>query len=188
VYKNDYIDFFPDVLSPDICQEIISRFEFDTANQMPGSVLTKGGVKLDTKQKLCTELNLSEQSDWQDLDKELFLSLEHVYPKVVALHPDLQRIQNMHDTGYRIKRYLPGEYFHSHIDVASKSQSERFLSVIWYLNDVAEGGETVFIDQERSITPILGSLITFPPFWTHTHRGTTPVSGPKYIVTTWMAY
>ena len=62
------------------------------------------------------------------------------------------------------------------------------LVAILYLNTVKEGGETEFLYQRTRISPKQGTLILFPPSWTHTHRGNPPLSGNKYILTTWMEF
>ena len=48
----------------------------------------------------------------------------------------------------------------------------RVLAFILYLNDVAEGGETVFLTQGRAIKPARGRLAIFPTCHTHVHSGT----------------
>jgi len=61
------------------------------------------------------------------------------------------------------------------------------------LNDVNEGGETVFqLNREVSpsikVQPKTGKLLMFPPLWTHPHLALPPVSGPKYIVGGYLHY
>jgi hypothetical protein len=60
------------------------------------------------------------------------------------------------------------------------------MLAILYLNDVDEGGETEFLYQSIRIKPKKGTLILCPGSFTHTHRGNPPLSGEKYIVTTWI--
>lgn len=61
-------------------------------------------------------------------------------------------------------------------------------TLLWmvYLNDVTEGGETDFYYQRRSVQPRAGRMVIAPAYFTHTHRGRVPVSGDKYIVTSWV--
>ena len=89
---------------------------------------------------------------------------------------------------WKIKRYIPGlnERFDTHIDNVSCDSSERFLSFIFYLNDVEEGGETVF--DSIKIQPKEGRLIVFPPMWMFPHAGKIPISNTKYIMTTYLRY
>jgi len=54
-----------------------------------------------------------------------------------------------------------------------------------YLNDVAKGGETEFLHQQVSLKPKQGTLVVWPAYFTHTHRGKPPLSGRKYIINKW---
>ena len=55
-----------------------------------------------------------------------------------------------------------------------------------YLNDVDDGGETEFLYQKKRIRPKQGRVLIFPAGFTHTHRGNPPLSGDKYILTSWL--
>ena len=90
--------------------------------------------------------------------------------------------------GYQVQRYQEGEFYHWHIDGGSHQFAERQLVLLWYLNEVEEGGETEFLYQGLSATPEPGKLMMFPPFWTHEHRAKTVTKGVKYIATTWIVF
>ena len=89
---------------------------------------------------------------------------------------------------YRIKKYNADgvDEFDTHVDVMDHESSRRYLSFMFYLNDVEEGGKTRF--QDLVITPEQGSLVVFPPLWMYPHRGECPISNPKYILTTYLHY
>ena len=57
--------------------------------------------------------------------------------------------------------------------------------IIWYLNDVKDGGYTEFIDGTR-IQPEAGKLIIFPSTWDFLHRGVSPKTETKYLCTGWV--
>jgi hypothetical protein len=59
---------------------------------------------------------------------------------------------------------------------------------LWYLNDVAEGGETEFPDLRIKVQARTGRLLMFPPYWMFQHAGLAPVSNDKYIVSTYMLF
>ena len=61
----------------------------------------------------------------------------------------------------------------------------RFLTFIWYINDVPIGGETEFINGTK-ILPKQGKLLLFPSTWTYVHRGNIPISSDKYIIVGWL--
>jgi hypothetical protein len=89
---------------------------------------------------------------------------------------------------FRVKRYLNNgnDVFERHIDVNDYASARRYLSFLWYLNDVKDGGETVF--DNLTIKPETGKLIIFPPMWMFPHSGECPVSNTKYIVSTYLHY
>ena len=89
---------------------------------------------------------------------------------------------------FRIKKYRSDneDRFDTHVDVTDYETARRFLSFFWYLNSVDEGGETVF--DELTIKPKMGSMVIFPPLWMFPHRGNKPISGEKYLLSTYLHY
>lgn len=83
-----------------------------------------------------------------------------------------------------------GNYNYWHCEVfpeAGRHEAlHRTLLFMFYLNDVAEGGQTEFYYQQRAIQPKAGRMVIAPAYFTHTHRGCTPTSGDKYILTSWI--
>lgn len=82
-----------------------------------------------------------------------------------------------------------GNYNYWHCEVYPEANGEalhRTLLFMFYLNDVAEGGHTEFYYQRRAIQPKAGRMVIAPAYFTHTHRGCVPVSGDKYILTSWI--
>jgi hypothetical protein len=64
----------------------------------------------------------------------------------------------------------------------------RVVLYMFYLNDVAEGGETEFFYQARKISPKKGTMVIAPAGFTHSHRGNIPLSGDKFIATSWVMF
>lgn len=83
-----------------------------------------------------------------------------------------------------------GNYNYWHCEVYPQKDSvealHRSLLFMFYLNDVAVGGSTDFYYQQRSIQPQQGRMVIAPAYFTHTHRGTVPISNDKYILTSWI--
>ncbi len=79
-------------------------------------------------------------------------------------------------------------YWHCEVfpDQPANEALHRTLLFMFYLNDVEEGGHTEFFYQQRAIQPRAGRMVIAPAYFTHTHRGCTPVSGDKYILTSWI--
>ena len=62
------------------------------------------------------------------------------------------------------------------------------ITVIAYLNDVEEGGETYFEHFNLKIKPEIGKTLIWPAEWTHAHSGSILKSGEKYIITGWLHF
>jgi hypothetical protein len=84
-----------------------------------------------------------------------------------------------------------GGYPHWHSEIWPDESFEglhRLVLWMYYLNDVESGGETEFYFQKKSIKPKKGTVVIAPAGFTHTHRGNAPLSGDKYILTSWLLY
>ncbi len=175
----------PGALPADWCEEMIRRFEAHPEQQNPGRI---GQVQdLDQGIKKTMDLVVSNKEEWKDVDQILFRCLAAALKEFRETFPYFKG--PFKDMGYQIQRYLPGEYYHWHIDGGSHQFSQRQLVAIWYLNDVpGPGGETQFVYQDVSVRPERGKLVLFPPFWTHEHRGNVLQRGVKYIATTWVVF
>ena len=88
-----------------------------------------------------------------------------------------------------LKRYRPGanEKFQQHFDSVHEV-ANRYFVLLWYLNEVAEGGETVFPQLDVRIKARQGRLLAFPPYWMFQHAGLPPLSGDKYILSTYLLF
>ncbi|WP_206609622.1 2OG-Fe(II) oxygenase [Thiohalobacter thiocyanaticus] len=168
-----------------ICQDIIQRFEAHQDEQYKGRIGQTANE--DAGVKKTTDLVVSGKPHWKDVDNNLFRSLGIALREFREAFPYFKG--PFKDMGYGIQRYVPGEYYHWHIDGGSHEFSQRQLVALWYLNDVpGPGGETEFLFQQVKVRPEQGKLILFPPFWTHEHRAVALDRGVKYIATTWVVF
>lgn len=81
-------------------------------------------------------------------------------------------------------------WWHSEIYPAEDDYESlhRALFLIFYLNDVADGGVTEFFYQPMRVQPVEGRLLIAPAAFTHTHRGTIPESADKYVLASWLLF
>ena len=179
-----YSKVYGNALSNDECKKLIYLFELYQDQHTKRDI--GGYVKF-------TEINMNMSEKWDSITKHLlgvcgeYLSL---YRKEFKIQ-DIQFPKKFGLEEIRIKRYYPNDYdeFNIHVDVDTIEGSKRMISYLFYLNDVEEGGETIFgINGEWRIQPKAGNLLMFPPLWTHPHQGKKPISGPKYIMTTYLNY
>ncbi len=86
-----------------------------------------------------------------------------------------------------VQRTLPQEGYHSwHSEDGSAGCNRRILATMMYLNTVTDGGEAEFLYQSKRFQPKRGQVLIWPAGFTHTHRGNPPLSGEKYIATSWL--
>jgi len=173
-------------LPADVCDELVRRFEAHPHYHRQGVIGQLG--EQDNSIKRTTDLVVSDKDDWKDLDQLLFRSLGTAMLEFRERFPFFKG--PFRDLGYQVQRYLPGEFYHWHIDGGSHQFADRQLVALWYLNDLpaGAGGETQFLLQNVSVRPEKGKLILFPPFWTHEHRAAPMLDGVKYIATTWVVF
>lgn len=87
---------------------------------------------------------------------------------------------------WEIARYDVGQRFGLHVDqIAGTSWNARQLSAVTYLNDSFTGGATWFPRQGLRVRPPAGSVLLFPPGWTHPHEAEAPEQGTKYALIGW---
>ena len=87
----------------------------------------------------------------------------------------------------KVQKTLPEEGYHMfHHETDCFQCGNRLLVYMVYLNDIEEGGETEFLYQRLRIKPKKGTMVLFPPYYTHIHRGNPPLNETKYAITGWM--
>lgn len=88
-----------------------------------------------------------------------------------------------HHSGTHLVCYSPGNFYVPHTDSAL-DVSDRYFTVLCYLNQNFEGGQTSFPSLTYSVQPRTGKAIVFPATYLH---GAEPVlSGKKYVLVTWL--
>ena len=93
-----------------------------------------------------------------------------------------------HFTDMKIQKTLPTEGYHIwHLEHGKGFMNEpRAFVFTVYLNDVEEGGETEFLHFSKRVKPKTGRIVIWPAGFPYVHRGNSPLSGKKYILTSWM--
>jgi hypothetical protein len=180
-----YIRVYDGALPGELCQKLIASFgSLQRYQRYNGRNLRRG---LDESE--WTELNITRLSDAGFL--EVFRSLIDAalerYNRDVGLAIPIPTTATTSEL--IMKRYRTGgaERFQLHFD-AIQHVANRYLVFLWYLNDVAAGGETRFPQLDFSVRPQAGRLLVFPPYWMYQHEGTAPVSGDKYILSTYLLF
>ncbi len=181
----DYIVVASNILSHDVCRRAMSLFDNMISNHEHHAT---DGYNF-------SQLNVTRHSSINQECKIMHDELVHASLNALKFYkqrvsessfwPDRTALEE-----FRIKRYLPNSNhrFDDHVDAAGLSTSKRYLAFFWYLNDVTEGGETCFPSLDISVKPQAGRALIFPPMWMFPHRANTPISGPKYMVGSYLHF
>lgn len=181
----DHVAWFDAALDSGFCAQLIESFEASTSRQTRNG----RGVREGLEHSGWTELNVSRLADeaftgffLHQIEQGLSRYNERL--RLTIPVPMRPRIEDL-----RIKRYrADGEdSFQPHFD-SIDAVANRYLVFLWYLNDVAEGGETEFCDLGLKVEARAGRLLVFPPFWMFQHAGLAPRSNDKYILSTYLLF
>jgi hypothetical protein len=187
---NDKFIFVKDnVLDKNTCEKIIQLFESD--NQKDRGRIGDGFIDINSKRTF--DLAVSHSEKWKELDEIVFDYLSaQLSEYLIKLYeddpPSINLFYSSHifDNGYQIQKYEKNSGFYRwHSDIKNCNNQTRFITFLFYLNDVIEGGETLFINGK--VNPKAGRLLLFPSTWTYMHKGSIPISDNKYILTGWFS-
>lgn len=173
-------------LSNDECEILIQQAELQLN---PSTV-----VDLETGGRQVHKGRTSEGMYFSRGQNALIQNLEHRLSELVG-------IPIGHGEGIQVLHYKVGAEYRPHYDYFPeesgsqnylKTGGQRVVTVIMYLNDVEEGGETIFPEITLSVTPRKGSALYFSyvnsmdQIDTKTLHGGAPViTGSKWIATKW---
>lgn len=180
-----YIRTYDHDLEPQLCQQMIGSFAGLERFQLRNG----RGVRRGLEDSAWTELNVSRLSDqaFAGMFRMLIDRALDRYNRDIELAlpiPNSPLFSNL-----TLKRYRAGqqEQFQLHFD-SINHVANRYLVLLWYLNDVEQGGETRFPQLDVSIPARAGRLLMFPPYWMYQHEGMPPTSGDKYILSTYLLF
>ena len=106
------------------------------------------------------------------------------WPMLRTIHWDLQ-------SDFNIQWYPKGGGFkqmHCERNNADIESVTRVMAWMTYLNDVEEGGETLFDIQQSKVKPKKGLTLIWPADWTYTHKGRVSMEHDKLIATGWYSF
>lgn len=178
----NFIRVYDDVLQPEICKQIIEKFEINKDQQE--ETILKG-------HRSFKEIQLNKHEDWKPIVDGLYTTFKSrigTYAKEVGITP-VQWPQQYGFEAIRMKRYEPNDIdeFKEHVDVGDYASARRFLVFFLYLDENKEGA-TSFSNFDLEVKPKQGRLLMFPPTWTYLHTGHKPVIKNKYIIGSYLHY
>lgn len=180
------IQFVDGLLDKKTCVNLLIRL--NSLQTSPGKTL--GGVFPVTKLTNDIHYNAKE-IDWtfEDavLDTKVFTALTSAIAIYKQAYPHLNHWVDISDTGFQAQKYdKSAGYYREHTDSFPGSVNERVLAAIIYLNDVEFGGETNFTVHGVKVKPIQGRICLFPAVFTHPHESCVPITGDKWIISTFI--
>ena len=182
-----------DCLDDDLCDRVI---EFPGEYRRATTILDDGGQVNDIRtndscslvgplaREVHERINISVANWAKQLEKE--------YPEIApCLYlPGVRVDFDSYREDFGLLRYRPGQKYDWHVDApverdqtGGSDATDRFLSVVVYLNDDFEGGETEMLG--RRYIPKKGKALIFPSNWNYPHRACEVTKGTKYALVTW---
>lgn len=177
------------VLDKAQCQMLIDKSEQD--HQYSQAQITVGYNQF----RKDTDMRNNDRVIFDDakLAEQLFALVKPFLPDV---YKDLWHLKGLNDR-LRFYRYSEGQIFKIHFDAPfERNENEKsFLTLIFYLNDSFEGGETAFFHYRGSADKALVKYKCFPKqgkalIFDHKqlHEGSEVTEGMKYVLRTDVMY
>lgn len=167
-----------DFLSYDECQSFIKKPDFIENGWQRATITTPNGAVLQEHYRN----NDRHMFDDEKLAEKLFQRLK---PHLPDDDPEW-KLKGLNER-FKIYRYVPGQNFAMHTDAQFiRNENEKsFQTILIYLNEGYEGGETEFFGLEI-IPPKTGRAIVFMHHLMH--EGLPIIKGTKYALRTDIMY
>lgn len=178
-------------LPKEVCQKIIEEFYAEDIHMHKYSGVTRSGLAATTKDTTDLQINrLQSIPFWKNVSTLLRAELESnlvMYLQSLNITWPKSIIDELIIPVFQMQKYNAnrGKYI-KHQDYAADLSKQRIITYIWYLNDVTEGGQTTFWNDDLKIQPTAGTLLFFPALPVFDHCGKMPISDDKYIITGWI--
>lgn len=184
-------------LSQDICTDVVSVLS-EIIDDLGSQGQTIGGMN--TTWKKSTDIRLVDETLSQIQDDAIRSVLENFvsslqqainicYSEYRRKLQALWHLNGAYDSGFQVQRYTKAiGHYREHVDSFPwhAPTASRALSLVVYLNDVDQGGETEFTLQEIKVKPVRGRICMFPSNFTHPHSGNPPLTSDKWMVSTFL--
>ena len=187
---NNFIGVYDNFITKQECNRAIQFFENQNKfNNTVNRVAFEQASILD-KQDQQYFAGAENLDVWWDTFKPMMLNYDQAWNHYIESTGALSAYDGgpFHFTSMKLQKTLPTEGYHIwHVEHSKgfNNESRAFVFSI-YLNDVEEGGETEFLHFSKRVKPKAGRIVIWPAAFPYLHRGNPPLSGEKYILTSWM--
>ncbi|HMF15334.1 MAG TPA: 2OG-Fe(II) oxygenase [Gemmataceae bacterium] len=182
------IVLFADVLSDAECSELIQRSRSKLKRSTLFDRATGKAIVAEGRTSYGVNVGVEEDEFIARIDRRL---------------SELLRWPVDHGEGLQVLRYAVGQQYRPHFDfflpgstgsaINMARGGQRVATLVTYLNDVEDGGETIFPEIGLSVLPRRGHAVYFAYYDFRnqtdplTHHGGAPVQqGEKWIATKWL--
>jgi hypothetical protein len=190
----DFIGIYDGYIPDEACDQAIELFKkYQEFNKVFSRFTSEGTTqdRKDDKQLFCTGDVLTDEEFNVNKLKALMvnfdMALRHYYTETNIKKYTAEDIITDH---VKIQKTIPSQGYHVwHIEhCGTRDMAKRVLVYSIYLNTVEDGGETEFLYQSQRVKPVKGRIVIWPAGFPYVHRGNPPLSGEKYIVTSWISF
>jgi len=187
---NNFIGIYDNYISKAECDQAIQLFENE--DKFNNTVNRIGGEKASILQKQDQQFFVAPYNIdvWWEKLKPMIVNYDVAWRHYVE-HTgagSAYGLDKFFYTQLKIQKTLPTEGYHIwHLEHSPmQMDSNRAFVFSIYLNDVEEGGETEFLHFSKRVKPTTGRIVIWPAAFPYVHRGNPPLSGKKYMLTSWM--
>lgn len=156
-------------------------------------------IRLSTNKMKRSKIGMTREENELRTSSSMFIeeSENEIVARVEKRISAIMNIPIEHGEGLQILQYTPGQQYKAHYDFFSSSSkmvnNNRISTLVMYLNDVEQGGETFFPKLNLSVTPKKGMAVYFEYFYNDQalndltlHGGAPVITGEKWVATQWM--
>jgi len=186
----NFIGIYDGYITKEECNKAIKLFEDQDKLKKTLNRLSFENSQISQKQDQQYFLNEGNIEVWHTELKSMLVNFEMAF-KHYSEHTGITTafgVNNLIYTRLKIQKTFPTEGYHVwHIEHGVGFENECRAAVYSiYLNDVKEGGETEFLHFSKRVKPKAGRIVIWPASFPYLHRGNPPLSGEKYLLTSWL--
>ena len=178
----NYIYYYPQVLGPAACDNIIAHYNKDTFKGWKTSTFSTTSAVTGTSKVDMKEFWIKpEMFGYKTIQQGFDIAVSDY----ITIH---NRIKIQEYTHFRINCYETGGFMKEHIDNIHHSHGQKtgypHLTSLIFLNDDYDGGEFVLCGEP--LEKKKGSAVVFPSNFMFPHEVQKVTSGNRYSIMTWI--
>ena len=175
-----YIKLYSDIVSEDLCEEII---EANDTTFKPSTYSTHVGKSANTPERVRMD------EFWIRKNSVYYKPVQKCFEEVIKRYKeDFPDFNVQHTTDFRINRYSEGHFMSRHVDNNHHSHGQEWgypqVSALLFLNNDYDGGE--FQVSNSFFSPSKGSSIIFPSNFMYPHSVDKITKGTRWSIVTWL--